>query len=246
MLGAHAIAAEIPLCERKSSYDLMTADTRAMQDDDTSNPAMLWVLDGEALWNRRPEARRQIMRRLSWRCAHEHGRRRGTISRIGQSARTAGRSGAAHQYLSRREAESDALAVRKQGAARAYRLYRHAVARHADRKQKPDEPSNHFFRQAATCSICDKASSTSPAAQCHDDIGEKSSPARPSRKGIRTATRFTAWNGKPWDRCNAGCAIASPACAPSLMPRRAEYVNLEVYLMWRARGMTIETPAVRP
>ena len=25
-----------------------------------------------------------------------------------------------------------------------------------------------------------------------------------------------------------------------------EYVDLEVYLMWRARGLPIETPAVRP
>ena len=25
-----------------------------------------------------------------------------------------------------------------------------------------------------------------------------------------------------------------------------EYVDMEVYLMWRARGMTLETPAVRP
>ena len=25
-----------------------------------------------------------------------------------------------------------------------------------------------------------------------------------------------------------------------------EYVDLELYLMWRARGMTVETPAVRP
>ena len=25
-----------------------------------------------------------------------------------------------------------------------------------------------------------------------------------------------------------------------------EYVDMEVYLMWRARGMTMETPAVRP
>ena len=25
-----------------------------------------------------------------------------------------------------------------------------------------------------------------------------------------------------------------------------EYVDLELYLMWRARGMKVETPAVRP
>jgi len=30
----------------------MTADTKVMQDDDTANPGMLWVLDGEALWKR--------------------------------------------------------------------------------------------------------------------------------------------------------------------------------------------------
>ena len=42
--------AEIPLDKRVSSYAQMGAETRKMQDDDTANPAMLWVLDGEALW----------------------------------------------------------------------------------------------------------------------------------------------------------------------------------------------------
>ena len=32
----------------------MAPETRAMQDDDTANPGMLWVLDGEALWRPRP------------------------------------------------------------------------------------------------------------------------------------------------------------------------------------------------
>ncbi len=48
-----ARAAEIPPAERKSGYEFMTQQTRAMQDDDTSNPGMLWVLDGEALWKRK-------------------------------------------------------------------------------------------------------------------------------------------------------------------------------------------------
>jgi sulfur-oxidizing protein SoxA len=34
-------------------------------------------------------------------------------------------------------------------------------------------------------------------------------------------------------------AVSYPSGAP-------EYVDLELYLMWRARGMPIETPAVRP
>ena len=48
LLGSIA-AAEIPLDQRRSGYDNMSAATRAMQDDDTSNPATLSVLDGEAL-----------------------------------------------------------------------------------------------------------------------------------------------------------------------------------------------------
>src|SRR5882724_13408699 len=54
LLGAiPGVAAEIPFAERKSGYEFMGRETRAMQDDDTANPAMLWVLDGEALWNRK-------------------------------------------------------------------------------------------------------------------------------------------------------------------------------------------------
>lgn len=38
---------------RRSGFEFMSPQTRAMQQDDTSNPAMLWVSDGEALWNRK-------------------------------------------------------------------------------------------------------------------------------------------------------------------------------------------------
>src|SRR3979411_2594750 len=41
---------EIPQGERRSGYSFMSQDTQAMQNDDTNNPGMLWVLDGEALW----------------------------------------------------------------------------------------------------------------------------------------------------------------------------------------------------
>ena len=43
-------AAEIPQAERRSGFSFMSPDTQAIQNDDTANPGMLWVLDGEALW----------------------------------------------------------------------------------------------------------------------------------------------------------------------------------------------------
>src|ERR1700759_104795 len=47
------IAGEIPSDQRRSGYTFMGPDTRAMQDDDTANPGMLAVLDGEQLWNKK-------------------------------------------------------------------------------------------------------------------------------------------------------------------------------------------------
>ena len=49
LIAGTAFAAEIPQAERRSGYDFMKPDTRAMQDEDAANPGMLWVLDGEAL-----------------------------------------------------------------------------------------------------------------------------------------------------------------------------------------------------
>ena len=37
---------------RKSGVDFMQAATQALQKDDAQNPAMLWVKDGQALWNK--------------------------------------------------------------------------------------------------------------------------------------------------------------------------------------------------
>jgi sulfur-oxidizing protein SoxA len=54
-----ARATEIPQAERQSGYSFMTPDTQAMQNDDSANPGMLWVLDGEALWNGKAGAARK-------------------------------------------------------------------------------------------------------------------------------------------------------------------------------------------
>src|SRR5262245_29953905 len=55
-LAGASFAAEIPLAERRSGYELMSRETRAMQDDDTANPGMLAVLEGGALWARQTGA----------------------------------------------------------------------------------------------------------------------------------------------------------------------------------------------
>src|SRR5580704_13573790 len=73
--GWPAIAADIPLSERKSGYEFLARETRAMQDDDTANPGMLWVLDGEALWNHKEGAAAKS-------CADCHGDARASMKGV--------------------------------------------------------------------------------------------------------------------------------------------------------------------
>jgi len=47
------LTGDIPVDRRSSTYEQMSADTKAMQDEDTANPGMLWVLDGEVVWRTR-------------------------------------------------------------------------------------------------------------------------------------------------------------------------------------------------
>src|SRR5947209_19590796 len=52
MLAARS--AEISASERRSGFDEMSRETQAMQSDDSANPGMLWVLEGESLWKAKP------------------------------------------------------------------------------------------------------------------------------------------------------------------------------------------------
>src|SRR5665213_3693372 len=61
-----AKSTDIPLDQRRSGYADLGSDTKAMQDDDTINPASLWVLDGEVLWSQKAGAANRA-------CADCHG-----------------------------------------------------------------------------------------------------------------------------------------------------------------------------
>ena len=60
--AAILVAALLPGCAtpqpgadpRRSGFDFMGSETQAMQRDDGANPAMLWVQEGQALWNTAP------------------------------------------------------------------------------------------------------------------------------------------------------------------------------------------------
>jgi sulfur-oxidizing protein SoxA len=238
--------AEIPLAERRSGYELMGRETRAMQDDDATNPGMLWVLDGETLWNRRDGASGPA-------CAGCHGDAR--ISMKGVAARYPAFDSSKGKPINLEQRINACRSERQKAAPLAYEsrdllALTAYVARQSrgmpinltiDQRTKPffDEGRNTFYRRQGQLNLA--------CTQCHDDnwgkklVGNTIPQAHPTGYPIYRLE----WQGLgSLQRRLRNCFIGVRA---EPYPYGAqEFVNLELYLMWRARGMALETPAVRP
>jgi len=241
-----AAAAEIPLAERRSGYDLMTRETRAMQDDDAANPAVFWLLDGEALWNRKAGAAGRA-------CSDCHGDARASMK--GVAARHPAFDTAARRPVNleqrinlcrtgRQKAPPLAFESRDLLALTAY------VARQSrglpiniaiDSRNKPffDAGREAFHRRQGQLNLA--------CAQCHDDNWGKrlAGSAIPQAHPTGYPLYRLEWQGLgSLERRLRNCLTGMRAQAPDFGD--AELVDLELFLMWRAREMKVETPAVRP
>jgi sulfur-oxidizing protein SoxA len=240
------LAAEIPLTERKSGYEFMGPETRAMQDDDTANPASLWVLDGEALWKRKVSA-------ASKSCADCHGEAsdsmKGVAARYPAFNATRGRPVNLDQQINicraeRQQATPLPLESKELLALSAY------VARQS--RGMPinatiDERTRPFIENGRTMFYRRQGQLNFACAQCHDDnwkeklAGSPITQAHPSGYPIyRLEWQNVGSLQRRLRNCIAGMRAETPDYGAP------EYVNLELFLMRRAAGMTMESPAVRP
>ncbi len=246
LLCASALAAEIAPADRKSGYEFMGRETRAMQDDDTTNPGMLWVLDGEALWTRKDGAAGKS-------CADCHGDARtsmkGVAARYPAFNATRGRPidleqrvntcRSDHQQATPLPFESKELLAL---AAYVGRQSRGMPIEIAD-----DEQTRPFLQAGRDLFHQRQGQLNLSCAQCHDDNwGQKLAGALiPQGQPTGYPLYRLEWQTlgslqRRLRNCLFGMRTTSYAFGAS------EYVDLELYLMWRARGMKLETPAVRP
>jgi sulfur-oxidizing protein SoxA len=241
-----AIAAEIPREQRRSGFAFMAPDTQAMQSDDTANPGMLWVLDGEALWKKKAGSADKA-------CADCHGD--ATTSMKGVAARYP----AFDKALGR--------PVNLEGRINICR---------ADRQQAAPLPYESRELLALTALVARQSRGDAIAANADPQLAPFIAKGRAlfnQRQG-QLNLACTNCHDENWDKRLAGSAItqAHPTGYPlyrlewqtlgSLQRRlracmtgiRAqpfdfgapEFVELELFLMSRAQGMPIEAPAVRP
>ena len=241
-----AVAAPIAPEERRSGYEFMSPQTRAMQDDELTGPAVFALAEGESLWSRAEG-------RAGKSCSDCHGDvnqgMKGVAARYPAFDAKLGRPLTLEQRIlgcrtERQGAEAFAPESREL-------LALSAVVGRASRGMpiSPDKDVRSEPHREAGAAIFRRRMGqlNLSCAQCHDDNWGKSLAGSPLPQGHATGYPIyrLEWQGmgsltRRIRSCMTGVR-ASPYAWGS-----PELVDLEMYLMARARGMKIETPAVRP
>ncbi len=239
-------ATEIPQGERRSGYQFMAPDTQAMQNDDSTNPGMLWVLDGEKLWNSKAGAAGKA-------CADCHNdastSMKGVAARYPALEKTLARPVDLEQRINLCRTEQqqatplayesrDLLALTALVARQSRGM---PIETGADPQLAPFVAKGRdlFMRRQGQLNLA--------CTNCHDDNWDKRLAGAAITQGHP--------NGYPLYRLEwqslGSLQRRLRACLSGIRAQPYDYgapelVELELFLMSRARGMPIEAPAVRP
>lgn len=241
-----ASASEIPLSERRSGSTFMSADTQAMQNEETANPGMLWVLDGETLWKTKAGTAGRA-------CADCHGDVQ--TSMRGMAARYPAFDGALAKPVDL-EQRVNLCRTQHQQARPFANESRELLAltaligrqsRGMPIESGMDTRLEPFISKGREIFTRRQGQLNLSCANCHDDNWDKHLAGSAITQAHPTGYPLyrLEWQGlgslqRRLRNCMVGMR-AQPYEADAL-----ETVELKLYLMSRARGMTIETPAVRP
>jgi L-cysteine S-thiosulfotransferase len=245
-IAASAFAGEIPRAERRSGYDFMGRDTRAMQDDDTSNPAQLWVLDGESAWKRATGSAGRA-------CADCHGD--AATSMKGVAARYPSFDAAKGRPITLEQRINGCRTERQQAPALAWESKELlALTAYVARQSRGlpiaiaiDERIEPFVEAGRATFHRRQGQLDLSCSQCHDDQWGKrlAGNAIPQAHPTGYPLYRLEWQSVgSLERRLRGCL--SGIRAEPYAYGAPELVDLELYLMWRARGMPMDAPAVRP
>jgi len=217
-----------------------------MQDDDTANPGMLWVLDGEALWNNKTGAAGKA-------CADCHGDARASMKDV--AARYPAFDPALGRPVNLEQRINLCRAGHQQAAPLAYES-RDLLALTAFLAEQSrgtaieagiDPQLEPFVAKGRELFMQRQGQLNLGCTNCHDDNWDKRLAGSAITQGHPTGYPLyrLEWQSlgslqRRLRSCISGIrAQAYDYGAPEL-------VELELYLMSRAQGMPIEAPAVRP
>ena len=243
LAAASSAFAEIPLAERRSGYADMGRETRAMQDDELTGPAALWLLDGEALWARKAGTAAKA-------CADCHAEGLKGVAARYPAVASSGKLQNLEQRINecrveRQQAPALAAESRDLLALAAY------VGRQSRGLPIADplrDPRARPHWEAGRRSFAQRLGQLNlSCAQCHDERWGRSLAGTTIPQG--QATGYPIYRLE-WQTMGSlhrrlrNCMIGVRAEPYAWGSREA--LELELYLAWRARGLPLETPAVRP
>jgi len=247
VLAATAVAAaEIPQEQRRSGFTFMTPETQTMQNDDTANPGMLWVLDGEALWKKKAGTADKA-------CADCHGdaaaSMKGVAAHYPAFDKTLGQPidleqrinlcRTNHQQATPLPFESrDLLAIT---------AFIAKQSRGSPIEAGSDPQLEPFIAKGRALYTRRQGQLNLACSNCHEDVWDKRLAGSAITQGHATGYPLyrLEWQtlGSLQRRLRA-CMTGIRAQAYDF--GSPELVELELYLMSRSRGLPVESPAVRP
>jgi L-cysteine S-thiosulfotransferase len=240
------LAGEIAADQRRSGYSFMATETRAIQDDDSANPGMLFALDGEKLWARKIDTADKA-------CADCHGdaaeSMKGVAARYPAFDKALSRPvnleqrinlcRANHQQASPLAYEShDLLALTAFVAKQSRNI---AISTGDDPQLAPfvTEGRELFMQRQGQLNLS--------CANCHDDFWDRKLAGSAITQGHPTGYPLYRLE---WQTLGS-LERRLRSCISGIRAQAYDYgapelVALELFLMSRARGMKMESPAVRP
>ena len=229
---------------QQSSYELMSAENKAMQDDPLLNPAMFWVGDGESLWQQKMGSQNKS-------CSSCHGDAKKSMRGI-----TTLYPKAIKGKLQTLEGQINQCRVGAQGASALAYESKDLLALTAfvafQSKGMPiaisENASNKSFLKQGQQTFNERMGQLNlSCAQCHEE-----------RAGLKLGGSLIP-QGHPnaypiyrleWQTLGS-LQRRLRNCMSGVRAQQFEYgspemAQLELFLMWRARGLPLESPGVRP
>lgn len=246
LLAGHAASQPAPKEARRSGYDFMGASTQAMQKDDTLNPGMLWVKDGEVLWNQPAGASGKAC--VSCHAAAQSSMR-GVATRYPAFEPTLGRPVALGQRINQcRQQHQQAPPLRAESQELLALESYVALQSRGLPLAPPDDARLEPFRRRGEQLFMQRIGQLNlSCAQCHDSLAGRrlGSSVIPEAHPTGYPVYRLEWQAMgSLQRRLRGCM--SGVRAEPFAYGAQELVELELYLNARAKGMPLESPGVRP
>ena len=258
-LGARLLADELSpytVEDRRSGYTYLSEDNQRLQDDDFANPGLLWVEQGRTLWHRADGT-------AGMSCTSCHGdatvSMRGVRTRYPRFDPQRGKLISLEQQINhcrtqRMQASPSGATVSAQGEALPYEseallaltTFVGWQSRGLPMHVSIDGPAQPFFEAGRAFYMQRRGQLDLACTHCHDQYAGQRLRGDVISQGQSNGFPIYRHTWQTLGSIHRMFAWCNTSVRAEPYPLGAdEYVNLELFVAWRGRGLPVETPAVR-